>query len=284
MISCVKDIDWTDPSIALPAFLTMAMMPFTYNISYGIAFGLVSYVAIKVFTGKIKESAEDLNRAWNEFGEKYEYHEYKDTYNGGGKATIQRIRDRGHSWGKDGLASLVPTALVQGLLGYPYICPDMIGGGSWACTIDPNFVYDEELFVRMAQCSVFFPMMQFSLAPWSVLGEEAQALCKAAAQMHGTFASYLLKCVDAARKTGEPILRSMEYAYPHRGYERVSDQFLLGEDILVCPVLEKGQRERSAILPEGTWRYVDGTVYGGGAAVTVAAGVETLPYFEQVAE
>ena len=55
MISCVKDIDWTDPSIALPAFLTMAMMPFTYNISYGIAFGLVAYVAIKVFTGKIKE-------------------------------------------------------------------------------------------------------------------------------------------------------------------------------------------------------------------------------------
>ncbi len=55
MMGCVKDIDWADPAIALPAFLTIAIMPFTYNISYGIAFGLISYVAIKSFTGKIKE-------------------------------------------------------------------------------------------------------------------------------------------------------------------------------------------------------------------------------------
>ena len=33
----------------------MAMMPFSYNISYGIAFGLISYVVIKLFTGKVKE-------------------------------------------------------------------------------------------------------------------------------------------------------------------------------------------------------------------------------------
>ncbi len=55
MIGCVKDIDWSDPSIALPAFLTISMMPFTYNISYGIAFGLISYIAVKIFIGKIKE-------------------------------------------------------------------------------------------------------------------------------------------------------------------------------------------------------------------------------------
>ena len=55
MIECVKEIEWHDPAIALPSFLTIAIMPFTYNISYGIAFGLISYTAIKVFTGKIKE-------------------------------------------------------------------------------------------------------------------------------------------------------------------------------------------------------------------------------------
>ena len=55
MISCVKDLDWHDPAVALPSFLTMAMMPFSYNISFGIAFGLISYVIIKTFTGKIKE-------------------------------------------------------------------------------------------------------------------------------------------------------------------------------------------------------------------------------------
>jgi AGZA family xanthine/uracil permease-like MFS transporter len=55
MINCVKNIDWMKVDVAVPAFLTMAMMPFSYNISYGIAFGLVSYVGIKLFTGKVKE-------------------------------------------------------------------------------------------------------------------------------------------------------------------------------------------------------------------------------------
>ena len=55
MMGSVKDIDWKDVSSAVPAFLTLAMMPFTYNISYGIAFGLLSYVVIKVFAGKIRE-------------------------------------------------------------------------------------------------------------------------------------------------------------------------------------------------------------------------------------
>ena len=55
MMGSVKDIDWSDVSVSVPAFLTMAMMPFTYNISYGIAFGLISYLVIKLFSSKVKE-------------------------------------------------------------------------------------------------------------------------------------------------------------------------------------------------------------------------------------
>lgn len=55
MMGCVTDIDWRDVSIAVPAFLTIAFMAFTYNISYGIAFGLISYVFIEIFIGKVKE-------------------------------------------------------------------------------------------------------------------------------------------------------------------------------------------------------------------------------------
>ena len=55
MMTNVRDIEWTDPAVALPAFLTIAMMPFTYNISFGIGFGLLSYVVIRVCTGKAKE-------------------------------------------------------------------------------------------------------------------------------------------------------------------------------------------------------------------------------------
>lgn len=55
MISCVRDIEWSDPAVAVPAFLTIAVMPFTYNISYGIGLGLISSIFVRVFTGKAKE-------------------------------------------------------------------------------------------------------------------------------------------------------------------------------------------------------------------------------------
>ncbi|MBQ2953957.1 MAG: NCS2 family permease [Clostridia bacterium] len=55
MVIGVKNINWEDATEAVPAFLTLAMMPFTYNISYGICFGLISYIIIKACTGKIKE-------------------------------------------------------------------------------------------------------------------------------------------------------------------------------------------------------------------------------------
>ena len=55
MIGSVLDIDWKSPEIAVPAFITVVMMPFTFNLSTGIGFGVISYVMIKLFMGKIKE-------------------------------------------------------------------------------------------------------------------------------------------------------------------------------------------------------------------------------------
>ena len=55
MIGNVKHIDWSDMEIAIPAFLTIAMMPFGYSISDGIGFGIISYVLIKMCRGKFKE-------------------------------------------------------------------------------------------------------------------------------------------------------------------------------------------------------------------------------------
>ena len=55
MLVSVKNINWDDLRIAIPAFLTLAVMPFTYNISYGIAFGLISYIVISVFCGDAKK-------------------------------------------------------------------------------------------------------------------------------------------------------------------------------------------------------------------------------------
>ncbi len=55
MMNCARSIDWLKTEEAVPAFLTLAMMPMTYNISYGIAFGVISHVLICVFTGKARE-------------------------------------------------------------------------------------------------------------------------------------------------------------------------------------------------------------------------------------
>ncbi len=54
MMNCARSIDWLKTEDAVPAFLTLAMMPMTYNISYGIAFGVISHVLISVFIGKAR--------------------------------------------------------------------------------------------------------------------------------------------------------------------------------------------------------------------------------------
>ena len=227
-----------------------------------------------------KYTPEELNRAWNEFGEKYTFHEYKDTFGGGGKPTIQRLSDRSHRWGRNyGLASVLPAALMQGLIGHPFICPDMVGGGSWAANYTPGFVCDEELFVRMAECSALFPMMQFSWAPWRMLSPEYRGYCLKAARLHKEFAPRILDLVREAAVTGEPILRHMEYEYPHCGYHGIEDQFLLGSDVLVAPVLEKGAATRDVVLPRGTWLYLGREEMEGGRTVTVPAPIDVLPYF-----
>ena len=55
MMSSIVDIDFTDYTESIPAFLTIVMMPFAYSIAEGIAFGMVSYVVLKAVTGKFKD-------------------------------------------------------------------------------------------------------------------------------------------------------------------------------------------------------------------------------------
>jgi AGZA family xanthine/uracil permease-like MFS transporter len=55
MMSQIKDIDWSDYGIGIPAFLSIILMPFTYNISVGIGVGIVSHVIIRLVQGRSKE-------------------------------------------------------------------------------------------------------------------------------------------------------------------------------------------------------------------------------------
>jgi adenine/guanine/hypoxanthine permease len=55
MISPIQKINLDDYSESIPVFLTMIMMPLAYSISEGIAFGMLSFVFIKLFTGRWKQ-------------------------------------------------------------------------------------------------------------------------------------------------------------------------------------------------------------------------------------
>lgn len=55
MVAFVAEIDWKDPKIAIPAFLTFAVMPFGYSIAAGIGVGFIAYTAIHIAVGKAKE-------------------------------------------------------------------------------------------------------------------------------------------------------------------------------------------------------------------------------------
>jgi alpha-glucosidase (family GH31 glycosyl hydrolase) len=94
-------------------------------------------------------------------------------------------------------------------------------------------------------------------------------------------ADELLALVRRAETEGEPILRSLEYADPHQGYERITDEFMLGEDILVAPVLTKGTFVRDVVFPEGSWVAEDGTVYAGRNTHRIPSPLGRLLYFRR---
>jgi AGZA family xanthine/uracil permease-like MFS transporter len=53
MVGSLVDVDWADPTVAIPAFLTLITIPLTFSIANGLAFGITSYAALRLLTGKI---------------------------------------------------------------------------------------------------------------------------------------------------------------------------------------------------------------------------------------
>ncbi len=216
---------------------------------------------------------------FGQFGLRFPLNEYRAMWKMGGQPLAQRLRDKTHSW--EDLRKLIPHALLEGLAGYPFTCPDMIGGGEYSSFLNLEAV-DQELIVRSAQCHALMPMMQFSVAPWRILGsEEYQAVLKAV-HIRRQFRDYILSLAREAAISGEPIMRPMEYDYPHSGYLHVKDQFLMGDKLLVAPVLEENAGSRTVLLPPGKWRSYDGKVLTGPQRLTIKVSLESLPYFEKL--
>ncbi|RAV05554.1 glycoside hydrolase family 31 protein [Paenibacillus sp. YN15] len=217
--------------------------------------------------------------AWARVGLRYKLNEYRACWKLAGQPLVQRLKDKRHEWQGNGLDALIPDGLAQGLLGYAYTCPDMIGGGEFSSFTSAKL--DQELFVRSAQCSALFPMMQFSAAPWRVLDEEHRQYCVEAAQLHAQFGPEILELARESAQTGEPILRHMAYVFPNEGMETVLDQFMLGDSVLVAPVVTQGMRSRTVRFPAGVWEGEDGSVVEGPAVQPIEAPLNRLPRYRK---
>lgn len=225
--------------------------------------------------------AREVTAVFNGIGEKFEFNEYRAAWKFGGKGIVARLHDKYHTWDAFGLNTLVPHTVVQGLCGYAYGCPDMVGGGVLAC-FDKGQEVDRELFIRWIQASALMGMIQFSAAPWRILDREGMELVKDAVKLHISLASTFCHLARQAAQTGEPIIRHMAYEYPGEGLEKLQDQFMIGDRILAAPVLQKGAASRSVMLPGGRWRYRDGEIYAGGQRVEIPVTMQSIPYFERI--
>ncbi len=222
--------------------------------------------------------------------------ELRGCYKNAGRGYIQRLADKSHIWGVDfitdevlpdggylkyGLSTLVPDMLVQGLLGYYYGCPDMVGGGL-AGDFDGVKPIDKELIVRSCQCSALMPMIQFSYPLWTDEDILLRNTMKSCLTMRENFSKYIMELAQGAKTTNEPIVRYMEYEYPHEGLEKVTSQFLLGNKYIVAPITEKEQTEKTVYIPKSTkWRRMDNGVTVE-ATQTFAVDINTILVFEKI--
>lgn len=220
--------------------------------------------------------ANDHTEYFGRLGLKYPLNEYRASWKMAGLPLAQRLRDKTHDW--EDLTQLIPGMIAQGLMGYAYTCPDMIGGGEYGSFIKLDTI-DQELVVRSAQVHALMPMMQFSVAPWRVLSPSNNAICKDMAILHAQFGEEILSYAKLSSLTGEPIVKPMTWFWPDAEYETIQDQFILGENLLVAPVIQKGARSREVIIPEGTWEGDDGSKIKGPVTIKIDVPLERLPYY-----
>jgi len=190
---------------------------------------------------------------------------------------VQRLIDKNSVWtNKNGLQSLIPEAILSSVRGFQYLMPDMVGGNQY-----DNDTIDKELIIRWAQASALMPLLQFSWGPWH-FDQEAIDRVREASELHIQFAPYIFDLATRARTTGEPILAPLWYHAPKDSDTyRIVDEYMVGGDVVVAPVLTKGASTRDLYLPAGNWRdYNTGESRQGGRWLRgYSAPLNRLPLF-----
>ncbi len=155
----------------------------------------------------------------------------------------------------EGLAQQVPTVLGMGLSGLPYAGPDT---GGFSATPGP------ELYVRWLELSVLLPFCRTHSAvavpprePWRFPEPERAAIGRLI-RFRYRLLPYLYALAHDASRTGAPLVRPLWWSgdRPESGWPDGAwpdDAFLLGDGVLVAPVLHRGATTRRVVAPPGWW-------------------------------
>lgn len=170
-------------------------------------------------------------------------------YAGSQKYTTAWTGDNTSLWSH--LQMLIPQLCNLGMSGMPFVGTDI--GGFGADTTP-------ELMVRWIQAACFSPLMRNHSAlgtrrqePWQ-FGPEVLDIYRKYVKLRYRLIPYLYDLFFEGEKNGAPIMRPLVYHYEKDETARTcNDEFMVGPDILVAPVVHPGMDRRMIYLPEGEW-------------------------------
>ncbi|MBW6462666.1 MAG: glycoside hydrolase family 31 protein [Bacillota bacterium] len=176
------------------------------------------------------------------------------------------------------LESSIPMILNLGLSGYSFAGAD-VGGYRGDCT--------EELLVRWTQLGAFLPFFrnhsEIGTAyqePWNY-SEKVLDITRYYISLRYRFLTYIYNLMRNCSLTGEPAVRPLFYHYQEdKKTYNINDQFLLGEGLMICPVIRPGIEQRAVYLPGGDWYdFWTDKKYSGGAYIIADAPLDKLPLY-----
>lgn len=198
-----------------------------------------------------------------------------------GYAGIQRFAavwtgDNRSYW--EHLEMSLPMIMNMGLSGVSFAGAD-VGGFSSDTT--------PELLIRWTQVGAFLPYfrnhsVQDSIyqEPWA-FGKDTLQSVKKYIELRYRFLPYIYTLFYEGEKTGLPVVRPLVMEYPNDPETfQCSDEFLLGSQILIAPIVRPGKTRRSVYFPEGTWyNFWTDEKIAGGQYYLIHADLNTLPLF-----